>query len=102
MDLDLGGPACGDCKLLDKNTLSDTGVAATIEKHFIAVHLDFERDRKICETLEIESLPTTLILSHKADVLAEQIGYVDKSKFSKLLTGALEANEELKTASLEK
>jgi thioredoxin-related protein len=98
----VGGPACAYCKLLEKNTLGDAGVSESINKHFIAVHLDFEKDRKVCEALEIESLPTTLVLSHKADVLVEQIGYVDKTRFSKLLNEALDADKELKTAALEK
>lgn len=92
----VGGPHCGYCTKLEKETLADSAVSDTIRKKFVAVHLDFERDQKICEALAIDSLPTVLVLSHDADVLGEQVGFCKKDKFQKLLKDSLTAQAELK------
>jgi thioredoxin-related protein len=94
----VGGPNCGYCTKLEKETLADAAVSETICKKFVAVHLDFERDQKICEALAIDSLPTVLVLSHEADVLGEQIGFCKKDKFQKLLQESLDAQAESRVA----
>lgn len=94
----VGGPNCGYCRKLEKETLADTTISESIRKKFVAVHLDFERDRELCDSLEIDALPTVLVLSHEADVLGEHVGFCKKDKFSKLLKDSLAAREELKLA----
>jgi thioredoxin-related protein len=92
----VGGPNCGYCTKLEKETLADAGVTESIRRKFVAVHLDFERDRDICDALAIDSLPTVLVLSHEADVLGEQVGFCKKDQFNKLLKDSLAAQAELK------
>ena len=98
----VGGPGCGYCKLMDQNTLSDPAMVDFVSKRFVAVHLDYERNRKECEILEVESLPTTIVLSTDADVLGEMVGYRDKAKFRTGLDEALKAERELQTTGAEK
>jgi len=98
----VGGPGCGYCKLMDQNTLCDPALVDFVNKRFVAVHLDYERNRKECEILQVESLPTTIVLSTDAEVLGEMVGYRDKSKFRIGLNDALKASQELQTAGAEK
>jgi len=98
----VGGPGCGYCKLMDQKTFSDPALAEFISQRFVPVHLDYERNRKECEILEVESLPTTIVLSTDADVLGEMVGYRDKAKFRTGLDAALKASQKLQTAGGEK
>lgn len=98
----VGGPGCAYCRLMEQNTLSDPEMVDFVSKRFVAVHLDFERNREECEILEVESLPTTFVLNNEADVLGSMVGYRDKAKFRTGLDEALKAGRELETAQAEK
>ena len=85
-----GATWCGPCRRLDSETLSDKQTVAMIEREFIPVHLDFDKDNKIAKILEVERVPSIVILTPDADLLHRSVGYVDPREFQAKLTSALE------------
>lgn len=83
-----GAPWCGYCKKLDKDVLSDPAMAKYINTEFVPVHLDYQRDKKIAEVLEVKALPCTVVLNPKADLLGTIEGYVSRGEFEKSLKQA--------------
>ncbi len=67
-------PWCRHCKKYEAETLADPRMAEYLNREFVPVRLDFDRDRKIAEVLEVESLPCTVILSPEADLLGKVVG----------------------------
>ena len=65
---------CRFCKKYEAETLGDPTMAAYLNREFIPVRLDFDRDRKVADVLEVESLPCTVILSPEADLLGKVVG----------------------------
>lgn len=77
------------CKMLERDTFSDSATAAYINSAFIPVLLDGEKDRKIADILEVTQVPTSLVLSHNADLWGTISGYVEKARYRKALQQAL-------------
>jgi thioredoxin-like negative regulator of GroEL len=78
-----GASWCHFCHKLER-------LVAAIERDFIPVHLDFDRDAKIAKILEVERLPCTVILSPDADLLQKSEGYADYKGYIKILQASLE------------
>jgi thioredoxin-like negative regulator of GroEL len=85
-----GASWCHFCHKLERETLADKRLVAAIERDFIPVHLDFDRDAKIAKFLEVERLPCTVILSPDADLLQKSEGYADYKGYIKILQASLE------------
>jgi thioredoxin-related protein len=96
---------CGWCKKMDKDTFTDSEVAALVNKHFYAVKLDAEGKTPITlnektYTFKPEykshelavallqgqmSYPTTVYLDEQMNMLAPVPGYLDAKNFAKIL-----------------
>lgn len=96
-----GAEWCTYCHKLERNVINQPEMAAYINEHFVAVHLDADHDKKVAEILDVDSLPCTVVLSPNADVLGKFKGYADARKYSANLTKAEEAYRELQTAAAE-
>lgn len=94
-----GGPWCIYCKKLEKEVLSHPTIARYINKTFIAVHLDSEKDQRAVQILEVKSLPTTVILSPEADLLGSVEGFVKARDFASVLKQSVDFQKTLRAES---
>ena len=90
-----GASWCTYCHKMDREVFGDKRVISLIEREFIPVHLDYDRDIKVAKILEVEKLPCTVILSPHADLLAKREGYAQIPEFQKILTTALSRQAEI-------
>ena len=90
-----GASWCTFCHKLERETLTDKKIISLVEREFVPVHLDFDRDSKLAKKLEVEQLPASLVLTPKADLLLHVVGYLDARKYEKNLQSALQKRTEL-------
>ena len=90
-----GASWCSYCHKLERETLGDKRITAIVERNFIPVHLDFDRDVKVARVLEVERLPCTVILSPQADLLLKHEGYAEYKEYQQTLQSALEKRDEI-------
>ena len=83
-----GAEWCVYCHKQTDETLADPAIAARINDGFVPVRLDFDRDAKLAEVLEIKTLPQAVLLSPKADLLGRAAGFHNVEQFGGVLTGA--------------
>ncbi|MCA9081813.1 MAG: thioredoxin family protein [Planctomycetaceae bacterium] len=88
MLLVFGADWCGYCKKLESQTLTHPELAEYINKTFIPVHLDADKDEKVTQILEVKGLPCTIILSPQADLIGRIDGYHQPSTFYQKLAAA--------------
>lgn len=65
---------CTHCGRFEKNTLGNATMAGFINREFVPVHLDFDKQQETAQVLEVEALPCTVILSPEADLLGRVVG----------------------------
>ncbi len=90
-----GASWCPPCRKLENETLCDRRTVAMIEREFIPVHLDYEKEPKIVKILEVERLPCLVILTPEADLLHKSVGFAEAKEFQSKLTAALEKRAEV-------
>lgn len=90
-----GASWCTYCHKLERETLGDKRITAVIERDFIPVHLDFDRDAKVAKILEVERLPCTVILTPQADLLLKYEGYSEYKEYRQTLQSALDKRAEI-------
>lgn len=90
-----GASWCTYCHKMDREVFGDKRVISLIEREFIPVHLDYDRDIKVAKILDVEKLPCTVILSPQADLLAKREGYAKIQEFHQILTTALSKQAEI-------
>ncbi len=90
------GPKCYYCRKLENEVFTQPTVARYINKAFVPVHLDLEKNRQAAEILEVTSLPTSVILSADADLLGSVEGFVGSREFAEVLHRSIVFQKNLK------
>src|SRR3990172_2404031 len=88
---------CGWCKKMDKDTYPDEAVRSAIDKHFVAIKLDAESEKKVtfrgqkmtqiafAQSAGATSYPSTLFLDEKLKPISLLPGYMTPERFSPIL-----------------
>lgn len=94
-----GAEWCGFCKKMERETFTDGEVASQLQADFVPVHLDFDKDSRVAEILEVGAIPCTVVLSPRADLLSRTVGYRTVPQLKRQLQESLLAQEKLEQAS---
>ncbi len=87
---------CTYCHKLIREVGADKKLAAFVSANFVPTQLDFDKEKRIAEVLEVESLPTTIILTPKVDLLQRKAGYMKIDVFRKWLDEGLVKQAEIR------
>ncbi len=66
---------CGYCHKLKKVAFSDPRIIHQVEANFIPVLVDADKNPKLMEALEVEGLPTMVLVSPDLEVITKIVGY---------------------------
>jgi thioredoxin 1 len=70
---------CGPCKLLAKNTFTNTAVGDFFNENFINLKIEMELDAdglELSRLFKIRGYPTLLFIDGKGELVKESVGYV--------------------------
>ena len=91
--IDFTASWCGWCKVMDKNTFSDSEVASYMNENFYAVRLDYDSTekldffgeeltaRELGSKFRVPGLPTILLLSSDSKKSKKLVGYKQTESF---------------------
>jgi thioredoxin-related protein len=88
---------CGWCKVLDQKTFSDPTVGEFMNKNFVAVKIDMEKDYGINLAMKyrVNAFPTALVFNPDGKLVSRIMGYSDPDKYIKHLADALDPSKQL-------
>jgi len=77
---------CGPCKLLDKDTFHDAKFIEVINKGFIPVKLNAEKDGlDVAQAQDVQAYPTGLVFSSDGKVVKRFVGFLPAAKYAPAL-----------------
>jgi thioredoxin-like negative regulator of GroEL len=79
---------CGWCRAMENETYADP-VVVKAAGAFECVKVNVDRDSKTAFTYKIQSLPRTLVLNAKGDVVGDMVGYMDAHRLLSFLRDAV-------------
>jgi hypothetical protein len=76
---------CTYCHAMDTETFHNQTVVDLLDKNFIAVKVDSDREQKLSSQYRVRGLPDNLFFSESGDVFARRNGYIPPDTFIKIL-----------------
>ena len=76
---------CGTCKIMENKTFKDPGVIAALNRDYIPVKVDVDRNRKISEMFRIKLVPDTWLIEADNEIIGHRPGYIAPRQLRRLL-----------------
>lgn len=76
---------CTFCKKMEKESFTDPKIIASLNEHFVSIHIDTEKERSLAQKFFIRSLPTIWFLEHDQEKITNVPGYIPPDIFLKIL-----------------
>lgn len=67
---------CDYCKVMDEETFKDSAIVSYINKNFIPVRVNSDKDRKTAEIFKVRGLPDTWFMSETKEVIGHRPGFI--------------------------
>lgn len=67
---------CRYCKKMDRETFKDPSVVDYLNKHFISVKVNSDRNKQAARQYGVRGLPTTWFLTESGDKIGSRPGYI--------------------------
>ncbi|SMC66217.1 hypothetical protein SAMN02746065_106190 [Desulfocicer vacuolatum DSM 3385] len=76
---------CTYCKKMELTTFKDKGIIDYLNKNYIAITVDSDREKKIASRFGVRGLPTTWFLKSDSGKLSSMPGYIDANRLLTIL-----------------
>ncbi len=76
---------CVYCKVMEKETFQNPAVISYLNKFFISIKVDTEKETKISYKYGVRGLPDSWFLFKNGDPIGHAPGYIKPDKFMKIL-----------------
>ena len=76
---------CQYCKIMEKETFQNSTVIAYINRNFIPIKINSDKDKKTAIDFNITGLPSTWFLSEKGDRIGNRPGFISAKEMLSLL-----------------
>ncbi len=67
---------CAYCKEMDQKTFKDPAVVSYINKNFIPIRINTEKDRKTAQLFRVRGLPDTWFMSETKEIIGHRPGFI--------------------------
>jgi len=81
---------CAVCKTMADNTFKDPGVIASLNKDFISIRVDVDRQAETSALYKVRALPDTWFIAEDTDIIGHQLGYIPPQQLKKILKSLLD------------
>ena len=87
--VDFHSESCGWCRLMERESYADAQVVATLT-NYVCIKVDVGEDAETAMAFGIQSVPRTVIINRRGDVVGDHIGYLPVERFREILGAAAE------------
>lgn len=81
-------PYCGTCKAMKRKVMPDPRIIETLNRDLVPIRLDFDRNKELGASYQVDNIPTFLVLSPAGKVVARRSGYQGRDTFLRFLSCA--------------
>jgi thioredoxin-related protein len=76
---------CTYCREMDLKTFKDSAVIGALNRHFIPVRVDSDREQAAASLFRVKGLPDTWFLAENGDIIGHRPGFIPADQLMKLL-----------------
>ena len=76
---------CTYCHTMERETFQNNAVVRMLEKDFISIKVDTDREQALSEKFRVRGLPDNWFLAEDGDIVGHRPGYIPAEVFMKIL-----------------
>lgn len=76
---------CTFCAEMDKKTFKDPAVIASLNRNFIPIRVDSDREQAAASLFRVKGLPDSWFLAESGDVIGHRPGFIPADQLMKIL-----------------
>jgi thioredoxin-related protein len=76
---------CRYCLQMEKETFQNPTVIAYVNRHFVPISVNSDKEQKIAAKYNVRGLPSTWFISENGDRIGNRPGYIDSDEMLKIL-----------------
>jgi len=76
---------CGYCAEMERKTFKDPAVIAALNRNFIPIRVDSDRDKQTASLYRVKGLPDSWFISESGDVIGHRPGYIPTEQLMGIL-----------------
>lgn len=76
---------CDYCKLMAKETFADSAVIAYLNKHFISIKVNSDKERAMASEFNVRGVPDNWFITEKNEIIGNQPGFIPADRLLPLL-----------------
>ncbi|MDQ1331527.1 MAG: hypothetical protein QG578_1795 [Thermodesulfobacteriota bacterium] len=77
--------SCGYCEDMEKVTFKDVSVIETLDKNFISVKVNADKEKKTASSYNVRGLPGNWFIGEKGETISNRPGYIPPGMFHIIL-----------------
>ena len=82
---------CTYCAEMDRTTFKDPAVIAALNRNFIPIRVDSERETAAAALFRVKGLPDLWFLAESGEVIGHRPGFIPADQLMKILNGVMTA-----------
>jgi thioredoxin-related protein len=82
---------CAYCAEMDRNTFKDPAVIAALNRNFIPIRVDSERETAAAALFRVKGLPDSWFLAESGEVIGHRPGFIPADQLIKILNVVMTA-----------
>jgi thioredoxin-related protein len=80
---------CAYCVEMEHKTFQNPTVIATLNRNFISIRVDSDREKEIAALFRVKGLPDTWFLAENGDIIGHRPGYIPVEQLMAILNGVM-------------
>ena len=84
---------CGYCAEMDRKTFKDPAVIAALNRSFIPIRVDSDRETAVASLFRVKGLPFSVFLTDAGDKIAHVPGFIPSDQMLKILSVVMATHE---------
>jgi len=76
---------CAFCRDMDRQTFKDPTVIGTLNRNFIPIRVDSDREQAAAALFRVKGLPDSWFLAESGDIIGHRPGFIPAEQLTKIL-----------------
>lgn len=80
---------CYYCEVIDNQTFKDPAVISALNENFIAIKVDYDKERDTSSFYRVQGLPDTIFIAENGEIIGRRPGYITAEQLNLILESIL-------------
>jgi len=80
---------CYYCGVMDNQTFKDPAVISALNENFIAIKVDYDKERNTSDFYRVRGLPDTIFIAEDGEIIGRRPGYITAEQLKFILKSIL-------------